>query len=72
VPPLIHVDPELFPAEPMRCLRCGGDAPMRFAGPCPPCTAELRAKFEREARVLDSEYVPKTNVTANAVALKDD
>jgi hypothetical protein len=45
---------------------------MRFAGPCPPCTAELRAKFEREARVLDSEYVPKANVTANAVALKDD
>jgi hypothetical protein len=28
--------------------------------------------FEREAQVLDSEYVPKTNVTANAVALKDD
>jgi hypothetical protein len=72
VPPLIHVDPDLFPTEPMTCMRCGAEAMMRFAGPCEGCTAELRAKFRGEARVVDSEYVPKVNVTANAVALKDD
>jgi hypothetical protein len=72
MPPLIHVDPELFPAEPMTCLRCGVQAPMRFAGPCESCATELRAKYQSEARVVDAEYVPKMNVTANAVALKDD
>ena len=56
----------------MTCMRCGQEALMRFAGPCEACTAELRAKFRGEARVVDSEYVPKVNVTANAVALKDD
>jgi hypothetical protein len=72
VPPLIHVDPDLFPTVPMTCMRCGHEAPMRFAGPCASCAAELREKFRNEARVVDSEYVPKVNVTANAVALKDD
>jgi hypothetical protein len=45
---------------------------MRFAGPCEACAGELRAKFCGEARVVESEYVPKVNVTANAVALKDE
>jgi hypothetical protein len=69
--PLIQVDPELFPREPMTCLRCGTETPMRFSGPCPTCAAELRAKYERESRVIDAEYAPKMNVTPNAVALKD-
>ena len=44
---------------------------MRFAGPCPECTAELRSKFAAVAKEVDTEYVPKMNVTPNAVALKD-
>jgi len=33
----------------------------------------LRDGFRREGRVIDlAEYVPKMNVTPNAVALKDD
>ena len=35
--------------------------------------AELRAKFLGEGRDVEvAEYVPKMNVTPNAVALKDD
>ena len=46
---------------------------LRFAGPCPACTQELRAKFQGEARAVEGDaYVPKMNVTPNAVALKDD
>jgi len=46
---------------------------MRFAGPCPDCVAELTVKFPGVARQVEAEeYVPKVNVTANAVALKDD
>lgn len=56
------------------CPRCGapigGEA---FYGPCPSCRAELRAKFAGLARTVEvAEYVPKMNVTPNAVALKDD
>ncbi|HEX5614662.1 MAG TPA: hypothetical protein VFZ83_05860 [Acidimicrobiia bacterium] len=61
-----------FPVESMSCLRCGVEAPMRFAGPCPECATALRESARRDAKVVDAEYVPKTNVTANAVALKDD
>ena len=68
---LIVVDQEAFPPEPMPCLRCGKETPMRFAGPCPDCTAELRSKFAAVAKEVDTEYVPKMNVTPNAVALKD-
>lgn len=70
--PLIEVDPESFPAESMACLRCGAEAMMRFPGPCPACAQELREKYRGEGRVVVDEYVPKVNVTANAVALKDD
>jgi hypothetical protein len=46
---------------------------MRFAGPCPECTEELRSRQQGEAREVEgAEYVPKMNVTPNAVALKDD
>jgi hypothetical protein len=57
----------------MTCLRCGAAVRMRFRGPCDACTAELDAKYEGVARaVAAEEYVPKMNVTPNAVALKDD
>ena len=70
---LIQVDPDAFPLEPATCLRCGRDTMLRFAGPCPDCVTELRAKFQGEARAVEgAEYVPKMNVTPNAVALKDD
>jgi len=69
----IHFDPKDFPAEPMACLRCGTEAPMQFRGMCPPCTGELRAKYETEGRVVaGAEYEPTMHVTPNAVALKDD
>lgn len=69
----ITVDPEAFPPIPITCLRCGGEEKMRFAGLCSSCTAELREKYQGEAReVEDAAYEPKMNVTPNAVALKDD
>jgi hypothetical protein len=44
-----------------------------FYGPCETCRADLRLKFQGEGRVVEvAEYVPKMNVTPNAVALKDD
>jgi hypothetical protein len=55
------------------CMRCGKAAQLRFAGPCPDCVAELDELFPGIAREVEAEeYVPKVNVTANAVALKDD
>jgi hypothetical protein len=65
------VDP--FEARDSTCPRCGGAARLRFAAPCPACMEELHAKFPGTARDVQAEaYVPKVNVTANAVALKDD
>jgi hypothetical protein len=69
---LVHFDPDRFPLEPMPCLRCGTETMLRFAGPCPACAEELRAKFRGEGRAVSDEYVPRLNVTPNAVALKDD
>ena len=55
------------------CPRCGSQTDERFYGPCTSCRAELRLKFEGEGRDVEvAEYVPKMNVTPNAVALKDD
>ena len=59
--------------EPMECMRCHREAPMRFYGICTECRDELRAKFDRAAREIEvAAYEPKMNVTPNAVALKDD
>jgi hypothetical protein len=70
---LVHFDPTSFPPEAMPCLRCGAEAMLRFSGPCPACAQELRATFHGEARVVgDDGYVPKVNVTPNAVAVRDD
>jgi hypothetical protein len=55
------------------CPRCSQRATARFYGPCDACRAELRITFAGEAREVEvAEYVPKMNVTPNAVALKDD
>ena len=55
------------------CPRCRLTVAARFYGPCESCRDELRARFAGEAReVAAAEYVPKMNVTPNAVALKDD
>lgn len=55
------------------CPRCGVEHEERFYGPCTSCRDALRAKFLGEGRDVEvAEYVPKMNVTPNAVALKDD
>jgi hypothetical protein len=55
------------------CPRCAKLVDERLYGPCTSCRADLRAKFLGEGRVVElAEYVPKMNVTPNAVALKDD
>jgi len=55
------------------CPRCATTVESRFYGPCPECRDQLRQLFRREGRVIElAEYVPKINVTPNAVALKDD
>lgn len=60
-------------AAPFNCPRCGTTVSQRFYGPCEPCCVSLRAKFLTAGRDVDvAEYVPKMNVTPNAVALKDD
>ena len=55
------------------CPRCGSAVEQRFYGPCRTCVNALYAKFAGEARAVETEdYVPKMNVTPNAVALKDE
>jgi hypothetical protein len=69
----IQFDPAEFPPEPVTCLRCGAEVPMRFRGPCAACAEELRAKYRSEGRAIESEaFEPAMHVTPNAVALKDD
>lgn len=61
-------------AEPLvyTCPRCALTAASRFYGPCEACRAALRVVYAGEARDVEvAEYVPKMNVTPNAVALKD-
>jgi len=70
---LIKFDAAAFPPAVQPCLRCGEPAPMVFAGPCERCAGALRASMGGEAREVEGvAYVPKMNVTPNAVALKDD
>jgi NMD protein affecting ribosome stability and mRNA decay len=55
------------------CPRCGQTSEERFYGPCTSCRTDLRLKYVGEGREVEvAEYVPKMNVTPNAVALKDD
>lgn len=56
------------------CPRCGAkDVATEYYGPCPDCREALNVAFFKEptARVEEA-YVPKMNVTPNAVALKAD
>jgi len=56
----------------LACPRCGTEVTERFYGPCAGCRTELRVKYLSEGRVVElAEYVPKMNVTPNAVATKD-
>jgi len=51
-------------------LWCGGAHAV--PRPCDACVTELDAKYKGEARAVEAaEYVPKMNVTPNAVALKE-
>jgi len=57
------------------CPRCGApDIDTPFYGPCPDCRSALNAAMFREPteRGDAGRYVPKMNVTPNAVALRED
>ena len=65
------IDPSLASLE-FACPRCASPVAERFYGPCSPCRDELRATYLGEQREVEvAEYVPKMNVTPNAVALKE-
>lgn len=57
----------------VECPRCGASAIQQFYGPCESCRGDLRTKFHGLGRdITAAEYVPKMNVTPNAVAQRDD
>jgi hypothetical protein len=54
------------------CPRCRLEVTEQLYGPCSSCRTTLRAVVGGEARDVDEQdYVPKMNVTPNAVATKD-
>ena len=54
------------------CPRCARDVTARLYGPCADCRDELRVLFAGEARDVEvEEYVPKMNVTPNAIASRE-
>ena len=54
------------------CPRCRLEVSEALYGPCSSCRTTLRAVIGGEAReVEEADYVPKMNVTPNAVATKD-
>ena len=54
------------------CPRCGLEQAVRFYGPCDDCRVVLRAELGNEAHEVEAEeYVPKMNVTPNAIASKE-
>ena len=54
------------------CPRCHEEVTEGWYGPCRTCRGDLRATYAGEARdVAATEYVPKMNVTPNAIATKD-
>lgn len=71
-PVLDSYDAAAFPPQDFTCPRCSKVATQRFPGPCAACIETLRRTLRGEVQLVDAEYVPKVNVTANAVALKDD
>ncbi len=61
------------PTSTFCCPRCAAEVTERFYGPCAACREQLRATLGADAKVIElADYVPKMNVTPNAVALKDD
>jgi hypothetical protein len=56
------------------CPRCGSATTEEYYGPCSTCRGQLRSEVRGEPRAVTEsfEYVPKMNVTPNAVALRDD
>lgn len=55
-----------------RCPRCEREVHEALYGPCGSCRTTLRALITAEAReVAAADYVPKMNVTPNAVASKE-
>ncbi|MDP1793673.1 MAG: hypothetical protein Q8K63_06000 [Acidimicrobiales bacterium] len=57
------------------CPRCGTkDVTAPYYGPCPDCREALNTAFYKAPteRADGGAYVPKMNVTPNAVALKGD
>ena len=65
---------DLATLEPMTvtCPRCEAQVEQRLYGPCASCVAELHAKYPGVAREIETDdYVPKMNVTPNAVATKE-
>ena len=60
------------PTQTFACPRCGTEATEPWYGPCNACRSTLRAAYAGLARdVAVADYVPKMNVTPNAVATKD-
>lgn len=54
------------------CPRCAIEVTETWYGPCLGCRKQLRAALGGEARTIQTaDYVPKVNVTPNAVATKD-
>ncbi|MCB0976292.1 MAG: hypothetical protein KDB02_02425 [Acidimicrobiales bacterium] len=54
------------------CPRCRSTVVETYYGPCRSCRDELRSTLGGDARdVTVADYVPKMNVTPNAVATKD-
>jgi hypothetical protein len=55
------------------CPRCTRPVRQRYYGPCPDCRSELAARYAGRAREVEvADYEPKVNVTANAVAMRDE
>lgn len=71
--------PSELPPEPAEgellsftCPRCRLDVTEELYGPCGSCRTTLRVVVGGEARDVETaDYVPKMNVTPNAVATKD-
>ncbi len=53
------------------CPRCATAVQESAYGPCTSCRRELRALGGEQRDVVEEDYVPKMNVTPNAVALKE-
>lgn len=68
-----HATPEDLTADLVfECPRCHEPVVTRFYGPCGSCRDALRVAYAAEARDVEvEEYVPKMNVTPNAIATKD-